>query len=201
MPVAQTMPVVCANGFPSHNRVPELPGCPLVAAVFCPPVSDAAAVVVVVENVGSTNFVAFSSQLKHAVSSGNPVPTNVVDRATDAVLTRATSSEAPASRPKPISTTGTMCVSCGKTCERSPFRESEDIKGSQWALTPLREEILTVTVGRSRNRPAYMVPAPERTLTPRRTELRRPRERVRLRTSEEAANGVAVIVELELEGL
>jgi hypothetical protein len=170
------MPVVCAKGFSSHNRVPELPCCPPVSAAFCPPVSDAAAVVLVAENVGSTNFVAFSSQLKHTVSIGNPVPANVVDRATDAVFTCATSSEAPASRPKPMPTMGTMCVSCGKMCERSPLVEFEDVKGSQWALTPPREEILTETAGRSRNMPVYMVPEPERMLTPRRTELRRPRE-------------------------
>jgi hypothetical protein len=86
-------------------------------------------------------------------------------------------------------------------CERSPFVEFEDVKGSQWALTPPREDILTETAGRSRNMPVYMVPEPERMLTPRRTELRRPSERVRLRTSDEAANGVAVMVELELEEL
>jgi hypothetical protein len=155
--------------------------------------------VLVVEKVGSTNFVAFSSQLKHAVSSGNSVPANVAERAYDTVLTCRRSAEAPASRPKFTPAIGTMFVSCGKTCERRPFREFEDVSGSQWALTPLREEILTETVGRSRNMPAYMVPRPERTLTPRRTSLRRPRERVRLGTSEEAANGVGVMVALELE--
>lgn len=62
-------------------------------------------------------FVAFSSQLKHAVCSGNTVPANVVDATTDRVLRFrcATSSSAPASRPKLMFTLGMMLVSFGKT--------------------------------------------------------------------------------------
>lgn len=75
----------------------------------------------------------------------------------------------------------------------------EDVSGSQWALTPSSEDILTETEGRSRKMPAYMEPAPERTLTARRTSLRRPRVRVRLVASVDAENGVAVMVELELK--
>jgi hypothetical protein len=75
----------------------------------------------------------------------------------------------------------------------------EYVSGSQRALTPCKEEILTASEGRSRKAPAYMDPAPERTLTPSKIALRRPRDRVRLRASVDAENGVAVIVELELE--
>lgn len=92
-----------------------------------------------------------------------------------------------------------MLVSFGKTWERSPFSVFDDVSGSQCTLTPSRVEMLTETEGRSMKMPAYMEPWPESTSTPRRTALRRPRESVRLVASVDAENGVATIVELELE--
>lgn len=75
----------------------------------------------------------------------------------------------------------------------------EDVSGLQCALMPSRVEMLTETEGRSMKMPAYMEPWPESTSTPRRTALRKPRESVRLVASVDAENGVAAIVELELE--
>jgi hypothetical protein len=93
----------------------------------------------------------------------------------------------------------TMLVRFGKTREKSPFSAFDDVSRSQCVLTPSRVEMLTETEGRSVEMPAYMEPQPESTSMPGRTALRRPRESVRLVASMDAENGVAAIVELELE--
>jgi hypothetical protein len=154
----------------------------------------------VVEKLGSTNFVAVLSQLKHAVSSVKPVPANVIEDSIETggrivSGTSGTFNVAPASRPMPIAADATMCVRFGKMCERSPFEGLEEFRFSQLALTLLSSEMETESVGRSRNMPACMSPSPERIFMPRRTSARRPRERVMVMPSKEAEKGMAVMVD------
>jgi hypothetical protein len=202
IPVAQTEPAVREKGFSSRNLVPELslfPLPPLPDPDPDPvPVAAAVAEVVVVENVGSTNAVAVLSQLKHAVSSVYSVPAKAVDASVAIVVTSGIIKVAAPVIPMSAMTDGTMCVRFGKICERNPLTELEEVRGSQSALTSLRGDIETERVGRLRKMPASMAPEPEKTLTPRRTSVTRPRERVTVTPSENAAKGRAAIVELEL---
>jgi hypothetical protein len=202
IPIAQTEPAARANGFSSRNCMPELPFFPvppLPDPVTDPvPVAAVPAVVVVVEKVGDTNAVAALSQLKHTVSNVYAVPAKVVAAPVDNVVTSGTINAAPAVTPMSTTTDGTMCVRFGKICERNPLTELDEVRGSQSALTPLRDEMATETVGRSRNMPACMSPEPERSSMLRRTSARRPRERVMVTPSDDAAKGMAVIVDLEL---
>lgn len=201
IPVAQTEPAVRAKGFSSRNRVPELPFPLLPLPDPDPdsvPVVVAVGEVVVVENVGSTNAVAALSQLKHAVSSVYWVPAKAVDASVPIVVIPGITNEAAPVNPMSTMADGTMCVRFGKICERNPLAGLEEVRGSQSALTPLRDDIETERVGRLRKMPASMPPKPERTLTLRRTSVRRPRERVTVTPSEDAAKGMAAIVDLEL---
>ena len=141
---------------------------------------------------------ALLSQLKHTVSSAYSVPAKVVDASIVIVVTSGIINAALA--PNPMSTTadGTMCVRFGKICESNPLTELDEVRGSQSALTPLRGDMETERVGRSRKMPADMSPEPERRLTPRRTSVRRPRARVTVTPSEDAAKGRADTVDSEL---
>jgi len=167
-------------------------------------VGPAAASVVVTEKVGFTNIVALLSQLKHAVSRGKSVSIRVVAVFSATADMRVASSGgifkfASAFSPAPIFADGTIFVRFGKMCDRSSFAELENVSGSHWALMPLRAEMFTERAGRSRNTPAVISPSPDRMLTPRRTWASRPRFRIREMPSEEAENGVAAMVDCELE--
>ena len=93
---------------------------------------------------------------------------------------------------------GSMCVRFGKICESNPLTVVDEVMGSQSALTPLRDDMETESLGRSKKMPACMSPEPERRLTPRRTSVWRPMERVTVTPSDDAPKGRAVMVELEL---
>ena len=162
------------------------------------PVAAVAAVVVVVEKLGLTNAVALLSQLKHTVSSAYSVPAKVVDTSVDIVVTSGSINVAPAASPISTAADGTMCVRFEKICESNPLTVLDEVKGSQSALTLLRDDMETERVGRSRKMPAYMSPEPERRLTVRRTSVWRPRVRFTVMPSEDAAKGMPVTLDLEL---
>ncbi len=201
--VAQAIPVFCAMGFWSRNCAPKFL-CPPDWLLSDPTPVGAAILDVVDVKVGFTKAVASLSQLKQAVCSGKLVSVRVTDVPKSTPDTRVaniagTDNEALAYRPMSRFTDGAMFVSSGKTCERNPVTGLEEFNDSQSALTLLTEAMVTERAGRSINAPASMLPALERISMPKRTAAWRATVKVAAMFSEEAARGMAVNFDWELE--